>query len=93
MQVRSPHMFDMEHFDFTAGAEVYASRGRGVSKRPVTYRRFRTGGEAIRYVMEQMAPEMRSGAVVEAGDARFDAGDIRALYASAEYPWPRVGAD
>ena len=93
MVAGSPHVSEMEPFDFSAGAEVYASRGRGVSKRPVTYRRFRTGGEAIRYVMEEMAPEMRVGAVVEAGDARFDAGDIRALYESTEYPWPRAGAD
>ena len=94
-----PHILRMEQpqppidepFDFSAQAEVYASLGRGASRRPMSYRRFTTGSEAIRYVMENLAPEMRIGTVVQSGAGRFDAKAIRTLYDSSAYPLTRSG--
>ena len=80
----------MEQFSYNETAEVYASRGRGVAKRPVIYKRFDTGSEAVRYVMEGLSPDMRGGAVIEAGDGRFTAADIRQLYDSPDYPLART---
>jgi len=79
----------MENFDFTAPAEVYASRGRGMSRWPMTYRRFDTGADAVRYAVETLPPEMLNGTVIEAGDERYEGRSIRGLYDSASYPLTR----
>jgi hypothetical protein len=80
----------METFDYAAPAEVYASKGRGASKRPMSYRRFDTGAEAVRYAVEVLAPDVQFGTVLEAGDDRYVAADIRRLYESADYPLERT---
>lgn len=83
-------MIRMESFDFNAPAEIFASKSRGVSRRPMTYRRFATGAEAIRYAMEVLSVEMLAGTVMEASTARFGAAEIRKLYDSPEYPLQRA---
>ena len=56
----------MENFDFSAPAEMFAITW---GKRPhfMTYRRFSTGAEAIRHVMEILHADMRRGTIVETG--------------------------
>jgi hypothetical protein len=61
-----------------------------MSKRqPVSYKRFDTAAEAIRYAIEELAPELLVGAYLEVEEERFDSVGIRNLYASAAYPLPR----
>lgn len=79
----------MDPFDFKAPAEVFASNGRGAARRPMTYRRFANGAEAVQYAMEALPPEMLFGAVLEAGGSRFSVEDIRGLYESPQYPLER----
>lgn len=79
----------MDGFDFTAPAEIFASKGRGASPRPMTYHRFDTGAEAVRFVMESLSADMLFGTVMEAGDDRFGPSDIRRLYESPDYPLQR----
>ncbi len=78
----------MEHFDFNAPAEVFAITW---GKRPhfMTYRRFLTGAEAIRHVMEVLHADMRRGTIVETDLARFHPAEIRILYQRADYPLSR----
>jgi hypothetical protein len=83
----------METFDYASPAEIYASKGRGASKRPMSYRRFDTSAEAIRYAVEVLAPDMQFGTVMETGDDRFVAADIRRLYEAPGYPLQRVKPD
>jgi hypothetical protein len=83
------HMFIMNEFDYSAPAEVYTSKSRGSSKRPVTYRRFDSGAEAIRFAMEELAADVLYGTVIEANEQRFDAAAIRQLYESGSYPLSR----
>ena len=66
----------MEYFDFNAPAEVFAIAWG--MKRPhfMTYRRFFTGAEAIRHVMEVLHPDMRRGTIVETDVARFGSAEI-----------------
>ena len=79
----------MVNFDYAAPAEVFACRSRGASARPVTYRRFDCGAEAIRFAIEEIPPELLFGAVLEVNDQRFDAKEIRKLYDSGAYPLER----
>ena len=79
------HIQNMDQFDFNAPAEIFSGTGRWASRRPMTYHRFSTGAEAIRFAMEVQTAEMLAGTVMEAGEARFGAAAIRALYESFEY--------
>ena len=76
----------MEKFDFTAPAEVFSSRGRGTSKRPITYHRFPTCAQAIRFAIETLPADMLIGTALETGDDRIESADIRRLYDSPSYP-------
>ena len=80
----------MEIFDFNAPAEIFFARSMGSRKQPVTYHRFAAGSEAIRYAMEVLAADKLGGTVLESGDDRYDAKEIRRLYDSADYPLPRA---
>jgi hypothetical protein len=82
-------MFTMYDFDYAAPAEVYACKSRGSSARPVTYRRFARGAEAIRFAMEELSADVLYGTVIEANEQRFDAAAIRKLYECGAYPFIR----
>ncbi len=81
----------MDQFDFTVPAEVYATRGRGNTKRPVKFHRFDTAAEAIRFIMEQLPADVQGGTVMEIEDDRFQAAEIRQLYEHPDYPLSRPG--
>lgn len=80
---------EMKNFDYTQPAELYASRGRGASRRPMTYLRFADAAQAICYAMETLSDQLLFGTVLESGDERLNATDIRRLYESADYPLVR----
>ena len=79
----------MNNFDYGAPAEIFACKSRGASPRPVTYRRFVSGAEAIRFAIEELPAEVLFGTVLEVNEQRFDAGQIRKLYDSNAYPLER----
>jgi hypothetical protein len=79
----------MTDFDYDAPAEVFACRSRGSSARPVTYRRFATGAEAIRFAVEELPADLLFGTIIEANEQRFEAAQIRKLYESTAYPLQR----
>jgi len=79
----------MNDFDYAAPAEVFACRSRGASPRPVTYRRFDSGAEAIRFAIEELPSDVLFGTVIEVNEERFEAADIRKLYDSGAYPLQR----
>jgi hypothetical protein len=78
-----------EAFSYDEPAEVYATDGKGPRKRPVSYRRFASGAEAIRFAVEQLPQIMQRGTVMEVGEDRYEFADIRALYESDRYPLQR----
>lgn len=79
----------MATFNYAAEAELFPTRGRLSKRQPVTYKRFETAAEAVRYAIEELAPELLVGAYLEVDEERFDANGIRELYASPAYPLPR----
>jgi hypothetical protein len=79
----------MSDFDYAAPAELFACRSRGSSPRPVTYRRFTSGAEAVRFAIEELPAEVLFGTVLEVNGERFDAAQIRQLYDNNAYPLQR----
>ncbi|MEQ1653770.1 MAG: hypothetical protein ABL897_14900 [Hyphomicrobium sp.] len=79
----------MEKFDFNEPAELYVAAGRGVSRRTMSYRRFASGAEAVRYAMEVVGTDKLWGTVIETDGARFSADDIRSLYRHSDFPLTR----
>jgi hypothetical protein len=65
-----------------------AKRRHGV-RQPLSYRRFATAAEAIRFAVEE-SPAMRAlGAWMLVGEERFDSEEIHRLYESDDYPLGR----
>jgi hypothetical protein len=79
----------MAAFDYNAEAELFPTRSRLSKRQPVSYKRFDTAAQAIRYAIEELSPELLVGAYLEVDEERFDANGIRGLYANASYPLPR----
>jgi hypothetical protein len=76
-------------FDYDAAAELFPTRGRASRLRPLAYKRFARAAHAIRFAMEDVAPELLVGACLEVDERRYGNNDIRRLYESAEYPLTR----
>jgi len=79
----------MAAFNFGALAELYPCKGRGGARSPVTYYRFETAAEAIRYAIEELPPALLNGAILEIDEDRYHKDQIRAFYDSKEFPLTR----
>ena len=84
-----PHMVPMRDFDYRAPAEFFAGSGRRTRTGRLTYRRFESAAEAIRFAIEELSSDMLTGAVLEVHEERYDGGEIRGLYESESYPLAR----
>ena len=76
-------------FDYTALAELYPARNYRRRAGCVTYKRFEVAAEAVRFAMEELPPEFLLGTYLEVEEERFDSRQIRLLYESKDYPFPR----
>jgi hypothetical protein len=75
-------------FDYTALAELYPTsykRRAGC----VTYKRFEVAAEAVRFAVEELPAELLLGTYLEVEEERFNGKQIRLLYESEDYPFPR----
>jgi hypothetical protein len=79
-------------FDYNAEAELFPCRNKKSSRRTIGYRRFGHAADAIRFAVEELAPESLVGAYLEVDEARYDFGGIRRLYESLDYPLMRRAA-
>ena len=76
----------MMTFDYDASAELFMpKRKRGV-RQPLSYRRFATAAEAIRFAVEELPAVRTLGPWMQVGDERFNSDDILRLYESTGYP-------
>jgi hypothetical protein len=74
-----PHLEMMDDIDLNQPAELYTTKGSG-KKQPLTYRRFSSAAEAIRFAMEELSPELLARTVLEVDESRFDGPQIKELY-------------
>ena len=80
----------MADFDYTAPAELFLGKARGSSRGShMTYRRFPTSAEAIKYAVETLKPISLGSAALVVGEDRYNGEQIRELYAGTRYPFSR----
>ena len=82
----------MSEFNYKAAAELFPTRRRIPRRQPLGYKRFAQAAQAIRFAMEDVAPELLVGACLEVDEQRYGSDDIRRLYESADYPLARRAA-
>ena len=78
----------VEGFDYGAPAELFPSRSKKGRGR-ITYKRFDTAAEAIRFAVEDVPPPALLGAYLEVDEARYCLYEIQYLYERAAYPLKR----
>jgi hypothetical protein len=82
----------MTGFDYNAQAELFPARSRGFKRQDVSYKRFDSAAEAVRFAVETLPPTLLVGAVLEVDEERYDHVAIRELYDSPDYPFERGAA-
>jgi hypothetical protein len=80
-------------FDYGVPAELFMAKRKARARQPLTYRRFATAAEAIRFAIEELPGVRALGAGMQVGDQRFDGDDIERLYESDDYPLQRRRSD
>jgi hypothetical protein len=73
-------------FDYNAPAELFMPKRKGGSRPPISYRRFATATEAIRFAIEEFPAIRMLGAWMQVGEDRFGSDEIQRLYESSDYP-------
>lgn len=58
---------------------------------PLGFGQFARAADALRFAVEELAPELRDAAYLDVGGTVFDSAAMKALYDDSRYPWPRVG--
>ena len=76
-------------FDYTASAELFMAKRRHGARQPLSYRRFATAAEAIRFAVEDFPAIRALGAWMLVGDERYDSDEIHRLYERDDYPLGR----
>lgn len=79
----------MTPFNYAAPAELFGMTGSFGRHRPMAYRRFASGADAVRFAMEESPSAHGNGTVLESEENRFGPAEIRALYQSPAYPLAR----
>jgi hypothetical protein len=80
----------MTDFNYEMPGEFYSRKSQGMKPSGMTYQRFATAAEAIRFAVEALPSAAFAGCMLEANDERFGAKELRALYASPNYPLRRA---
>lgn len=81
----------MDAFKYTSPGELFYPRASNFHKRPgMSYRRFATAAEALRFAIEGMPPPILQGCYIEVEGERYHSGQMREFYDSTDYPLARL---
>lgn len=83
---------EAELFGYGAEAELLFARSRMSRRRSISYRRFDSAADAVRFAMEELPPHLLPGTCLEVDEERYGHEGIRRLYESANYPLARPAA-
>ena len=76
-------------FDYAASAELFMPKRKRGMRQPLSYRRFATAAEAIRFAVEELPAVRTLGPWMQVGDERFNGDDIDRLYQRRDFPLRR----
>jgi hypothetical protein len=82
----------MVTFDYGVEAELFPALNRKYRRQSLGYRRFVRAGDAVRFAIEELPPELLLGAFLEVDGERYGSEQIRRLYDSNDFPLPRRAA-
>jgi hypothetical protein len=76
-----------DNMDYSVPAELFP----GVNRRHlrISYHRFESLAEAVRFAVEELKPAQLAGAFIEAEEVRYGEAEIAALYHASGFPLPR----
>ncbi|HET8671734.1 MAG TPA: hypothetical protein VFM05_14235, partial [Candidatus Saccharimonadales bacterium] len=80
----------MTDFNYEIPGEFYSRKRQGTKQTGLTYQRFKTAAEAIRFAMEALPSAALNSSMLEAGGDRYKGKELRALYADPKYPLRRA---
>jgi hypothetical protein len=81
----------MTTFDYAAPGELFCALS--VSRRTrVTYKRFESAAQAIRFAVEEMPANRLLATILEVDEVRLRGPEIRQLYLHPDYPLARNAA-
>lgn len=76
-------------FNYSEPAELFGGTPWVGRRAGIKYRRFETAAEAIRFAVEELSGPSGRSCVLEVNESRFNHEQIRRLYESRGYPFPR----
>lgn len=79
--------------DGRSPADADRARSRATYRNALSYRRFASAAEAIRFAIEDLLPAELAATVLVVNGDRHDPAAIRTLYACAAYPLRRRGSE
>jgi len=76
-----------DNMDYSVPAELFP----GVNRRHlrISYNRFASLAEAVRYAIAELKPAQLGGAFIEADEVRYGEAEIAAIYHASGFPLPR----
>jgi hypothetical protein len=81
----------MESFNYASPGELYYPKARSFKSHPgMSYRRFATAAEALRFAIEGIPAPFLQGCVMQVDGERYHPGQMRELYDSKDYPLTRL---
>ncbi len=80
----------MTDFNYEMPGEFYSRKSQGTRPNGLTYQRFKTAAEAIRFAIEALPSAALAGSMLETGGERFRGKELMALYANPKYPLRRA---
>jgi hypothetical protein len=83
------HMDMMNDLLFSSFAEMFIAKGQNKRRFPMTYRRFDSAAEAVRFGIEELPPAFLAATILEVDGQRFGSRQIQLLYDRPDYPFAR----
>lgn len=79
----------MAGFNYRLPGEIFIRKHAGMRRPGLTYRRFDTAAEAVRFAIESLSATALTACTVETDGKRLGSRELKVLYAAASYPLVR----